>query len=75
VLGSQGGGQVALDPRDQEGRRAVQKLFQVDVVLDTEKRPVHIGGHAYIRFHHGWEPIGVQWYRSGRQLFLSRLSV
>ena len=75
ALGSQGGGQVALDPSDQEGRRAVQKFFQIDVELDAEKRPVHIGGHAYIRFHHGWEPIGVQWYRSARQLFLSRLNV
>ena len=75
ALGSQGGGQVAVDPSDREGRRAVQKLFQVDVQLDAEKRPVHIGGHAYIRFHHGYEPIGVQWYRSARQLFLSRLNV
>ena len=53
----------------------MQKYFQIDVELDTEKRPVHIGGHAYIRFHHGWQPIGVQWYRSARQLFLSRLNV
>jgi putative peptide zinc metalloprotease protein len=75
AFGSQGGGEVAVDPADQEGRRSVQKYFQVDVELDAEKRPVHIGGHAYIRFHHGWEPIGVQWYRSARQLFLSRLSV
>jgi putative peptide zinc metalloprotease protein len=75
AFGSQGGGEVAVDPADQEGRRSVQKYFQVDVELDAEKRPVHIGGHAYIRFHHGWEPIGVQWYRSARQLFLSRLNV
>ena len=75
ALGSQGGGEIAVDPTDQEGRRAVQKYFQVDVELDAEKRPVHIGGHAYIRFHHGWQPIGVQWYRSARQLFLSRLNV
>jgi putative peptide zinc metalloprotease protein len=75
ALGSQGGGEVALDPSDQEGRRTVHKFFQVDVELDAEKRSVHIGGHAYIRFHHGWQPIGVQWYRSARQLFLSRLSV
>ena len=75
AFGSQGGGDAAVDPTDKEGRRSVQKFFQVDVELDAEKRPVHIGSHAYIRFHHGWEPIGVQWYRSARQLFLSRLNV
>jgi putative peptide zinc metalloprotease protein len=75
ALGHQGGGQVAVDPTDQQGKRMVQKLFEVDVQLDAEKRPVHIGGRAYVRFHHGWEPLGFQWYRTARQMFLSRLNV
>jgi putative peptide zinc metalloprotease protein len=53
----------------------VQKLFEVDVELDAEQRPVHIGARAYVRFHHGWEPLGMQWYRTARQMFLSRLNV
>jgi hypothetical protein len=36
---------------------------------------VHVGGRAYIRFDLGWQPIGYQWYRNARQLFLSRLNV
>jgi putative peptide zinc metalloprotease protein len=74
ALGSQGGGQLALDPSDKEGRKVVQRFFQVDVELPAD-RPVHVGAHAYIRFDLGWEPIAVQWYRSARQLFLSRLNV
>ncbi len=71
----QGGGSVAVDPTDHEGRKSVQKYFQVDVQLPGEKRPVNVGGRAYVRFDHGWEPIAFQWYREARQLFLSRLNV
>ena len=75
ALGHEGGGQIAVDPTDQHGKRMVQKLFEVDVELDAEKRPVHIGGRAWVRFDHGWEPLGFQWYRTARQMFLSRLNV
>jgi putative peptide zinc metalloprotease protein len=43
--------------------------------MPGDQHPLHVGGRAYIRFHHGWEPIGFQWYRSARQLFLSHLNV
>lgn len=75
ALGSQGGGQLALDPSDKEGRKSVQRFFQVDVELPVGERPMHVGGRAYIRFDHGWQPIGFQWYRNIRQLFLSHLNV
>jgi putative peptide zinc metalloprotease protein len=75
ALGSQGGGQLALDPTDKEGKKVVQRFFQVDVQLPADQRRVHVGGRAYIRFDLGWEPIGYQWYRNARQLFLSRLNV
>jgi putative peptide zinc metalloprotease protein len=75
ALGTQGGGTVAVDPTDREGRKSVQKYFQIDVQLAGEKRPVNIGGRAYVRFDHGWEPIAFQWYREARQVFLSRLNV
>ena len=43
--------------------------------LSEENRRLHIGGRAYLRFDHGWEPLGLQWYRRARQLFLSRFNV
>jgi putative peptide zinc metalloprotease protein len=75
ALGTRGGGIAAVDPGDKEGRRTVQKWFQVDVELPVEDRRLHIGGRAYLRFDHGWEPLGLQWYRRARQVFLSRLNV
>jgi putative peptide zinc metalloprotease protein len=75
ALGSQGGGQAALDPADKDGRKAVQRYFLVDVDMPDRKGQLNVGGRAYVRFHHGWEPIAFQWYRRARQMFLSRFNV
>lgn len=75
ALGTQGGGPVAVDPGDREGRRSVQRHFQVNIALPPGERTLHVGSRAYVRFDHGWSPLGLQWYRRARQLFLSRFNV
>lgn len=75
ALGTQGGGAVAVDPSDRDGRKAMQRVFQVDVELPRGDRSPRVGGRAYVRFDHGWEPLGAQWYRRARQLFLARFNV
>jgi putative peptide zinc metalloprotease protein len=75
ALGTQGGGTMAVDPSDRDGRKSVQRFFQVDVELPHDGRALRVGGRAYVRFDHGWEPLGVQWYRRARQLFLARFNV
>jgi len=66
----------AVDPADREGRKSVQRFFQVDVELPQSARSTaRVGGRAYVRFDHGWEPLGMQWYRRARQLFLARFNV
>ena len=75
ALGSEGGGRIAIDPRDRQGVTAIQKLFEIDVKLRGETRLLNVGGRAYVRFDHGWAPLAVQWYQEVRQLFLSRFNV
>jgi putative peptide zinc metalloprotease protein len=75
ALGSVGGGQVPMDPKDPKGQKAMRKVFQVDLQLPVELGLVNVGGRVYVRFDHGWESLMVQWYRQGRQLFLSRFNV
>lgn len=75
ALGTQGGGALAVDPGDREGRKSAQRFFQVDVELPHDGRILRVGARAYVRFDHGWEPLGVQWYRRARQLFLARFNV
>ena len=75
ALGSEGGGQIVVDPRDPKGVTAIQKVFQVDVELAASAGRLNVGGRAYVRFDHGWQPLAVQWYLALRQLFLARFNV
>ena len=75
ALGSAGGGELPVDPRDTRGASTMQKVFEVDVEIDGPETPDVIGGRVYLRFDHGPEPLAVRWVRSMRQLFLSRLDV
>ena len=75
ALGTVGGGEVVADPTDRQGLTAIEKVFQLELELPSHTRFVNLGGRGYIRFDHGWSPLAVQWYRSVRQLFLSRFNV
>lgn len=75
ALGSEGGGQVLLDPHDSKGQTAMRKLFQVDLELPAQHGILNVGGRVYVRFDHGREALAAQWYRQGRQLFLARFNV
>jgi len=75
ALGSEGGGQVPLDPRDEKGQKAMKRLFQVDLELPVQQGILNVGGRVYVRFDHGSEALAAQWYRQGRQLFLARFNV
>ncbi|MDJ0784045.1 MAG: peptidase M50 [Desulfosarcinaceae bacterium] len=75
ALGTAGGGPIPIDPSDPEGLRALESHFQVDLRLPEEIPLPHIGGRAHVRFDHGRLPLGLQWYRSLRQLVLRRFYV
>jgi putative peptide zinc metalloprotease protein len=75
ALGSEGGGRFAVDPRDPEGLKTIARLFQIDLQIPARYRVLNVGGRVLVRFDHGWLPLGSQWYRQVRQLFLSRLNV
>lgn len=75
ALGSEGGGQVPLDPHDSKSQKAMKKLFQIDLELPVQHGILNVGGRVYVRFDHGREALAAQWYRQGRQLFLARFNV
>ncbi|MGE5664110.1 MAG: hypothetical protein ACM31I_07270, partial [Deltaproteobacteria bacterium] len=75
ILGVSGGGKIAVDPRDAAGGKALEKLFQFDLQLDEAVESLYVGGRVYVRFDHGLEPVGFQWYRTIRQMFLRRFHV
>jgi putative peptide zinc metalloprotease protein len=77
ALGTFGGGNIAVDSLTQEAntRKALKKLFQVDLELSKGVTVSGLGERAYILFDHGSEPIARQWLRKARQLVLSQLAV
>lgn len=75
ALSHEGGGKVALDPTDSEGRRAMSRFFEFDLELDGPIGPMPIGARAHVRLDFEPMPVGLQLARTVRQLFLSRFNV
>jgi putative peptide zinc metalloprotease protein len=75
TLSLEGGGAIAIDPRDASGTRAYQKIFLFDVDLLDFTGSYTVGGRVYARFDHGREPLYHRWYRALRELFLKRFNV
>jgi len=75
ALGSQAGGSIAVDARDETGVRAMQQVYLLDIALPRDSLRGYIGGKVYVRFDHIAEPMGLQWLRSLRQLVLRRLQI
>jgi putative peptide zinc metalloprotease protein len=78
ALAAEGGGRLMTDPRDTEGARTLERTFQFDVAVEVPAgvtAPIFFGERVHARFQHPPEPIGYQWYRSVRRLFLSQFHV
>ena len=75
ALGSAGGGTIAVDPRDNQGVTALGRIFQLELALPAEMRSSYLGTRVYVRFDHGYEPVGVQIYRALRRLLLRHFEV
>jgi putative peptide zinc metalloprotease protein len=75
ALSQEGGGEIAIDPRDMLGVKAFQKIFLFDLELPGYKRLYNVGGRVHVRFDHGKEPLVWRLYRGIRQLFLRRFNV
>jgi putative peptide zinc metalloprotease protein len=75
ALAIEGGGEIATDPRDAKGPKALQRMFQFDIELAGVTRVDHFGQRVFVRFEHQMEPLSVQWYRSIRLLFLTSFHV
>jgi putative peptide zinc metalloprotease protein len=75
ALGNEGGGEVAIDPRDSRGQKAFQHYFDFELELLDPVDLKNYGGRVVIRFDHGFEPLFFRIYRQVRRLFLRRFNV
>lgn len=74
ALSPAGGGSVPVDPRDPKGVKTIERVFQLELELEAPASALY-GGRVYVRFDHVPEPLGRQWYRGLRRLFLTRFNV
>ncbi len=74
ALSLEGGGQIALDPRQSDTPQAFEKLFQFEMVLSGLESD-RIGERVLVRFVHTPEPLVKRWYRVARRLLLSRFDL
>ncbi|MBK0394996.1 hypothetical protein [Ramlibacter algicola] len=77
VLSVEGGGKLAVDARDAKGPKTLERTFQFDVAVAAGQNPppFFFGERVHARFEHAPEPIGLQWLRQARRLFLSQFHV
>jgi putative peptide zinc metalloprotease protein len=75
ALGGMGGGPYAVDPRDNQGVRTLERVFQLELALPPEASVPYLGARVFVRFDHGYQPVGLQLYRALRQLFLRQFDV
>jgi putative peptide zinc metalloprotease protein len=75
ALGSTGGGLFAVDPRDGKGVKTLSRVFQLELILPQAVGTSYLGSRVYVRFDHGYEPVGFQIYRSIRRLLLRQFDV
>jgi putative peptide zinc metalloprotease protein len=68
ALGSAGGGMLPVIAEDPDGTETLETVFHLE--LDVDRPAKRIGARTFVRFAHGYEPIGQQWYRRLRQLLL-----
>lgn len=70
ALSTSGGGKIALDPSDPESQKLLNSMFQLELALEGTPPDKSIGGRAYVRFDHGYAPLGPRLLRQLRQLFM-----
>ena len=77
VLGTVGGGSLAVDPTKENSMTLLEKQFQLELEIQEPGDPIQvgIGRRVYIRFDHEFETLGNQFYRGLRQLFLRQIYV
>jgi len=75
ALGIGGGGALPIDPQDEQGRKTLARIFEIEVIMPEEFTSDFLYKRMHVRLDHGYSPLGMQAYRSLRQLFLGLFDV
>jgi putative peptide zinc metalloprotease protein len=73
ALGSRGGGAIQVDARDEQGRKALHRVFAFDVTIPQTETTRFIGSRAHVRFEHDASPLLARAYDTARRFLMARL--
>ena len=74
ALSLEGGGTLALDPREKGEPKTFEKLFHFEILI-SGLTPKTIGERVFVRFEHDPEPLAYRLYRSIRRTLLGKFGV
>lgn len=74
ALSLQGGGKIGIDPNKQGEAMALENLFVFDLQLLEDVAIDKLGSRVYVRFEHTPEPLGNQWFRAARNIFMKKFN-
>ena len=75
MLGSQSGGRIPVDARDQDGLMTIDPVFQLDIELPARSQGDYLGQSLVVRFVHFREPIVNRLYQMLRGQVLDRFNL
>jgi len=76
ALTPMGGGQFAVDPADPEGRRTLERVFELDLAFVDAPSPEPLfGQRVHVRFDLAAVPLATQFWWAVRRLFLRHFDV
>lgn len=75
ALGTLGGGDVPVDPRDPQGVQTLERIFEFELQLPEAASLSFLGRRATVKLDYGYQPLGLQLWTSLRQLFLRLYNV
>ncbi|NVK42526.1 MAG: biotin/lipoyl-binding protein [Oceanospirillaceae bacterium] len=75
ALSTRGGGKFLLDASDPQQRSVIERVFNLELAPVVPWPVSKLGMRVYVKFTHGWEPIGWRLYRAARRILLRQLDV
>ncbi|MCA0921684.1 peptidase M50 [Pseudooceanicola nanhaiensis] len=75
ALGTEGGGQIVLDPTAGNASTALDAYLEFDLAVPLPPKALLLGQRVEVRFDHGREPLAYRMSRALRQLFLRQFDV
>lgn len=74
ALSVEGGGSIALDPREKKELQSFENLFHFEIEL-KDVDAMRLGERVFVRFEHEPETLAARWHRTLRRVFLKKFNI